>query len=146
MHVIGKPLRIDDYALRLKVVRNWESNLFLFDGRYAAPAPLRWLERRIDTGPQNWKQYAFALLVSNVAFFAVSFLVLATQPFHPAFLNPDHKGMLEPTTIFNTCSDWLIIGPHMLAQEKFLEAIKVTSATIWRSWDCGFSHESQNRP
>src|SRR5581483_4448570 len=28
-------------------------------------------------------------------------------PYHPAFLNPDGKGMLAPSTIFNTCASFL---------------------------------------
>src|SRR5262249_46239785 len=31
----------------------------------------------------------------------------ALQPWHPAFLNPDGKGMLSPTTIFNTACSFL---------------------------------------
>src|SRR5262249_18479489 len=37
----------------------------------------------------------------------VGFLVLATQPWHPGFLNPDGKGMLSPSTIFNTTASFL---------------------------------------
>jgi K+-transporting ATPase ATPase A chain len=65
------------------------------------------LERAIDTGPQTWKQYAVAMLLFNVAIWLVGFGVLATQPFHPSFLNPDNKGMLAPSTIFNTTSSFL---------------------------------------
>ena len=39
--------------------------------------------------------------------FLFGFVVLATQPWHPAFLNPDDKGMLSPTTIFNTACSFL---------------------------------------
>ena len=38
--------------------------------------------------------------------FVVGFAVLATQPWHP-LLNPDDKGMLAPTTIFNTACSFL---------------------------------------
>src|SRR5262249_22478631 len=79
----------------------------VFDGRYRAPAPLRWVEQFLGTEPQSWKQYCVALLLSNVAFFVVAFAVLASQPYHPEFLNPDKKGMLEPTTIFNTLCSFL---------------------------------------
>jgi K+-transporting ATPase ATPase A chain len=65
------------------------------------------LERALNTGPQNWKQYCFAMLASNVAMFVFGFLVLATQPWHPTFLNPDGKGMLSPSTIFNTACSFL---------------------------------------
>ena len=39
---------------------------WIFDGEYRAPAWLRWVEERVDTGPQNWKQYAIAMLLFNV--------------------------------------------------------------------------------
>src|SRR5437764_240395 len=35
---------------------------WILDGRYRPPGWLRWLEQRADTGAQNWKQYAVALL------------------------------------------------------------------------------------
>jgi K+-transporting ATPase ATPase A chain len=79
----------------------------LFDGRYRAPGWLRWVEQRLDTGPQTWKQYGAALLLFNVALFVVGFAVLALQPFNPPFLNPDGKGMLAPSTIFNTLCSFL---------------------------------------
>src|SRR5262245_44783304 len=65
------------------------------------------LERALDTGPQTWKQYAFAMLGSNLVMFVLGFVVLATQPWHPRFLNPDGKGMLAPSTIFNTACSFL---------------------------------------
>ena len=64
-------------------------------------------ERLIDTGPQDWKRYCLAMLGSNALMFLFGYLVLATQPWHPAFLNPDGKGMLSPTTIFNTACSFL---------------------------------------
>ncbi|MFO0795859.1 MAG: potassium-transporting ATPase subunit KdpA [Gemmataceae bacterium] len=64
-------------------------------------------ERLLDTGPQTWKQYSLAMLGSNGLIFVFGYLVLATQPWHPAFLNPDGKGMLSPTTIFNTACSFL---------------------------------------
>jgi K+-transporting ATPase ATPase A chain len=79
----------------------------IFDGRYRAPGWLRWVEQRVDTGPQDWKQYAVAMLLFNVAILLVGFTVLALQPLHPSFLNPDGKKMLAPTTIFNTLCSFL---------------------------------------
>src|SRR4051794_34271982 len=67
--------------------------------------PSNTLERHIDTGPQDWKRYCFAMLAFNVAAFVVGFAVLALQPYLP--LNPDGKGMLAPTTIFNTACSFL---------------------------------------
>src|SRR5947207_1489522 len=74
----------------------------ILDGKYTPPAAFRWIEARVGTGPQNWKQYCYAMLLFNVIAFLFGFFVLATQPWHPGFLNPDGKGMLSPSTIFNT--------------------------------------------
>jgi K+-transporting ATPase ATPase A chain len=73
---------------------------WIMNGEYRAPKLLRWFEERLDSGRQNWKQYTAALLVANGVMFVFGFLVLALQPVLP--LNPDGKGMLEPTTIFHT--------------------------------------------
>jgi K+-transporting ATPase ATPase A chain len=75
------------------------------DGRYRAPGWLRWLEQRVDTGPQNWKQYALSLLLFNTVMFVFGFIVLALQAELP--LNPDGKKMLGPTTIFNSVASFL---------------------------------------
>jgi potassium-transporting ATPase potassium-binding subunit len=73
---------------------------WIMDGRYRAPRWLKWLEGRFDTGPQRWKQYAISLLWFNTLLFAFGFVVLALQPLLP--FAPGGKGMLAPTTIFNT--------------------------------------------
>src|SRR6476659_1073575 len=65
------------------------------------------VERAIDTGPQTWRQYTVAMLLFNVAVWFVGFGVLASQPYHPAALNPDGKGMLAPSTVFNTAASFL---------------------------------------
>ncbi len=72
---------------------------WIMEGRYRAPGFLRWFEARMDSGPQSWKRYAAALLLFNALLFVFGFAVLSLQPWLP--LNGDHKGMLEPTTIFN---------------------------------------------
>lgn len=64
-----------------------------------------WLEKLLDTGGQNWKQYCLAMLSFNGIVFVIGFLVLLLQPWLP--LNPDGKGMLAPTTIFNTAASFL---------------------------------------
>ena len=64
----------------------------VFEGRLGLPAWLRRLESLLDTGPQNWKQYAFSFMAFNVLTFVVGFAVLALQPYLP--LNPDGKKML----------------------------------------------------
>src|SRR6266852_7288820 len=78
---------------------------WIMDGHYHAPRLLRWFEERLDTGPQNWKQYTAALLIFNAVLFVYGFLVLALQPAMP--LNPLGRGMLEPTTIFNSVASFM---------------------------------------
>jgi K+-transporting ATPase ATPase A chain len=34
---------------------------------------LQWIEKRLDSGAQNWKQYTVALLTFNVILFVYSF-------------------------------------------------------------------------
>lgn len=83
----------------------------IMDGHYRPPALFRWCERQLDTGPQSWKQYALSLLLFNTLMFVFGYFVLALQPGMP--LNqkdsvfPDGKGMLSPTTIFNTVTSFL---------------------------------------
>jgi K+-transporting ATPase ATPase A chain len=78
---------------------------WIMDGRYRAPRWLLWLENRLHTGSQNWKQYLVALLLFNAVMFLFGFLVLSLQALLP--LNPDGKKMLAPTTIFNTAVSFL---------------------------------------
>src|SRR5581483_3887511 len=78
---------------------------WIMDGRVRLPGWLAWLERKIDTGPQDWKRYAIAMLVWNTVTFVVGFAILMLQPYLP--LNPDQKGMLSPTTVFNTLCSFL---------------------------------------
>jgi K+-transporting ATPase ATPase A chain len=73
---------------------------WVMDGRYRAPGPLRWIEARLDTGPQTWKGYTLALLAFNGVLIVVGYIVLALQPVLP--LNPEGKGMLAQSTIFHT--------------------------------------------
>src|SRR5471032_1360231 len=73
---------------------------WVMDGRYQTPRPLRWFESKVDSGPQDWKQYTVALLVFNAVLFVFGFVVLCLQPLMP--LNPLGRGMLAPSTIFNT--------------------------------------------
>ena len=78
---------------------------WIMDGKYRVPGWLRWLEGRLDTGPQNWKQYAVALLLFNTVMFLATFAVLQAQALLP--LNPDGRGALSPTTVFNTATSFL---------------------------------------
>src|SRR5262252_1012676 len=90
----------------------------VLDGRVRL---LRWLDSRIDTGSQDWKQYAVAMLLFNVAIFLVGFAVLALQdvlPLNQLRFNPDGSPRLNAdgtpfntslaaTTIFNTVCSFL---------------------------------------
>ena len=73
---------------------------WIMDGKYRAPGGFRWFEQRLDSGPQNWKQYLFSLLTFNTLMFIFGFLVLALQPWTP--LNPRGLTLLAPSAIFNS--------------------------------------------
>ena len=53
---------------------------------------------------QNWKQYAVALLAFNAIMFVVSFGFMVLQQYLP--LNPDAKGAVEGSLIFNTVASF----------------------------------------
>ena len=72
----------------------------IMDGKYLAPRMLRWFEERLNSGPQDWKQYVGSMLLFNTVLFLFGFAVLALQPWMP--LNGDAKGMLAPSTIFHS--------------------------------------------
>ncbi len=78
---------------------------WIFDGHYRLPRWLCWIEDRLNTGTQNWKQYCLAFMLFNLMTFVVGYAILTLQPYLP--LNPDHKGMLAPSTIFNTTVSFL---------------------------------------
>jgi K+-transporting ATPase ATPase A chain len=73
---------------------------WIMEGEYRAPRIFRWLEKRLDSGGQNWKQYLFSLLLFNTVMFVFGYAVLALQPYMP--LNPDGKTILFPSTILHT--------------------------------------------
>ena len=73
---------------------------WIMDGKYRPLPVLGWCEKRLDSGPQDWKQYVGSLLIFNIVMFVFGYLVLTLQPWMP--LNPDGKGMLFPTAIFNS--------------------------------------------
>jgi K+-transporting ATPase ATPase A chain len=106
-------------------------------GRYLAwvidgkPRSLGWIERRLDTGPQSWKQYAVALLLFNAVMFIFSYVVLALQPaFSPS--GGDHKGMLAPTTIFNTaCSFVTNTNLQHYSGEQHLSDVSQLAVILW---------------
>jgi len=78
---------------------------WIMDGKYRPWPILGWFEKRLDSGPQSWKQYAGALLVFNAVLFVYGYVVLALQPWMP--LNPDGKGMVFPTTIFQAVTSFM---------------------------------------
>src|SRR5438309_1266715 len=104
-------------------------------GRYMArvldrPAARNRVERWLDTGPQDWKRYCFAMLGFNTAAFAVGFAALALQPYLP--LNPDGKGMLAPTTVFNTaCSFLTNTNLQHYSGEQHLSYFSQTVFVVW---------------
>jgi K+-transporting ATPase ATPase A chain len=104
---------------------------WVLDGRYRAPRWLRWVEGRLDTGPQSWKQYAVSLLLFNTVLFVVGFVILAAQrPATP--LNPDDKGALAPTTIFNTVSSFVTnTNLQHYSGEQHLSYLSQVLFVIW---------------
>ena len=53
---------------------------------------------------QTWKRYMLAMLAFNVVMFLVTYAILALQQHLP--LNPDGKGALEGSLIFNTAASF----------------------------------------
>jgi K+-transporting ATPase ATPase A chain len=83
---------------------------WVIDGRFRAPRWLAWFERKLDTGPQTWKQYAVALLLFNTVMFLFSFVVLSLQqklPLNQLAPNGEKDVTLGPTTVFNTAASFL---------------------------------------
>jgi K+-transporting ATPase ATPase A chain len=78
---------------------------WIMDGKYQPVVILKWIEKRLNGGPQNWKQYAGALLLFNTILFVFSYLVLALQPWLP--LNPEGKTLLAPSAILNAASAFI---------------------------------------
>src|SRR6478672_8625597 len=78
---------------------------WIMDGKYRAPRWLRWFENRVNSGGQNWKQYTVALLLFSTVMYLFGFAVLQAQALLP--LNPDGRGTLSPTTVFNTVTSFL---------------------------------------
>jgi potassium-transporting ATPase potassium-binding subunit len=104
---------------------------WIMDGRYRAPSWLAWVEGRMDTGPQNWKQYAVSLLLFNTLMFVFCFAALAFQPETP--LNPDGQKALGPTTIFNTaCSFITNTNLQHYAGEQHLSYFSQIVGILWQ--------------
>ena len=58
---------------------------WIMEGQYHAPRLLRWFEERLDTGPQDWKQYTAALLIFNAVLFIMIGLELLRLDFVPTY-------------------------------------------------------------
>ena len=78
---------------------------WIMDGKYRPFPVLGWLEKRLDSGSQSWKQYTISLLVFNTVMFIYGYLVLALQQWMP--LNQDSKGAVFPTTIFQAVTSFM---------------------------------------
>src|ERR1700722_11975964 len=79
--------------------------VWIMEGRYKPPRFLAWFEQRLNSGPQDWKQYTAALLIFNLVLFVWGYVILALQPIMP--WNPRGLGMLAPTTIFNSVASFI---------------------------------------
>ncbi|MFH0727464.1 MAG: potassium-transporting ATPase subunit KdpA [Pseudomonadota bacterium] len=60
----------------------------------------RWI-----TVEQNWKQYVLSMLFFNAGMYIIVYTVLSFQQLLP--LNPDVKGILEPSLIFHTTASFV---------------------------------------
>jgi K+-transporting ATPase ATPase A chain len=110
----------------------------VLDGRLPAPAWLRWVERRLDTGSLGWKPYLVSLLLFNILMFVVAFALLAAQPLAPDWLNPDGKKMLGPTTIFNTTLSFVCNNSlQHYSGEQHLSYFSQLTAIVWSMFGGG---------
>src|SRR4051794_15004143 len=80
---------------------------WIIDGKYAPPRWLAWVERRLNTGPQSWKQYAVSLLFFNTVMFVFSYVLLMAQAGLPLNQDTTTVKTLSPTTAFNTAASFL---------------------------------------
>jgi K+-transporting ATPase ATPase A chain len=102
----------------------------IIDGRYHAPGWLRWFERRLDTGPQNWMQYTVALMLFSTVMFVFGFALLQSQALLP--LNPDGRGTLSPTTVFNTVTSFMTnTNLQHYSGDQHLSHFSQTGFIIW---------------
>jgi K+-transporting ATPase ATPase A chain len=72
--------------------------------RYGIESILKRLGGEMIAKEQDWKQYALSLLLFNAVMFAIVFVILSFQHLLP--LNPDGKGAIEPSLIFNTAASF----------------------------------------
>lgn len=103
---------------------------WIMDGHYRAPRWLSWFEARLDTGPQNWKQYVVAMLMFSTLMFVFGFAILQTQVLLP--LNPDHRGTLSPTTVFNTVTSFMTnTNLQHYSGDQHLSHFSQTGFIVW---------------
>lgn len=72
--------------------------------RRGAEALIQWIGGRLAVREETWKQYATSMLFFNATMFTMVFLMLSFQQVLP--LNPDGKGAIEPSLIFNTVASF----------------------------------------
>src|SRR5262249_55697998 len=109
---------------------------WIMDGKYRPPRWLHWVEKRLDTGPQNWKQYALALLLFNTVMFVFGFAVLALQNDLPLNqLKADDPGKdttLSPTTVFHTAISFLTnTNLQHYSGEQHLSYLSQLTVILW---------------
>jgi K+-transporting ATPase ATPase A chain len=59
---------------------------------------------RVVVNDQNWRQYVLSMLLFNAMMFVIGYAILSLQQVLP--LNPDGKGALEPSLVFNTIASF----------------------------------------
>ncbi|MGE4487921.1 MAG: potassium-transporting ATPase subunit KdpA [Kiritimatiellales bacterium] len=72
--------------------------------RHGMESVFRTLGGRRIAAEQNWKQYTLSMLFFNAVMFIIVYAILALQQLLP--LNPDGKGVIEPSLIFNTVASF----------------------------------------
>jgi K+-transporting ATPase ATPase A chain len=78
---------------------------WIMEGKYRPLPVFGWIEKGLDSGQQNWKQYTVSLLLFNTLMFVYGYVVLALQPWMP--LNPDGKGFVFPSTMFQAVTSFM---------------------------------------
>jgi hypothetical protein len=118
---------------------------WIMDGKYRPLPVLGWCEKRLDSGPQDWKQYTGSLLIFAIVMFIFGYLVLAIQPWMP--LNTDGKGMLFPTAIFNSVISFMTNTnlQHYSGDQHLYVRIGRRRLLRARGHNQGFSRRSQTR-
>jgi len=85
---------------------------------------------RLCSKQQDWKQYLFALLTFNVLMFALCFAFLGLQQALP--LNPDGKGALEGSMLFNTAASFVTnTNLQHYSGEQHLSYFSQLCAIMW---------------